>query len=415
MSVSGQLADAHRRGWGLVLAAAVRVTRDIDLAEECVQEAYASALATWPVDGVPANPIGWLTTAAKRRAIDGIRREQVYRTKLALLAVPPPPEEPAPDLLGLIFTCCHPALSPEVRPALTLRLVCGVSTAELARAFLVAEPTMAARLTRAKKKITKARISYRMPDATDLPDRLRAVLEVVHLLYTTGHTATTGPALLRNDLADLALYLARTLSELMPDEPETQGLLALLLATDARRATRTDPGGRLIRLEDQDRSRWDWAAIAEADTLIVRALRAGRPDRAGRPGHPGRAGRPGRYTLQAAIAALHAQAPTFEQTDWPQLLRLYGELLTIWPSPVVALNRIVPMSRVHGPEHALRALEVLAHDERLAGYQYLPAIRADLLERLGRHPEAAAAYREALALTTNEPEREFLTRRLDTA
>ncbi|WP_433066575.1 RNA polymerase sigma factor [Dactylosporangium sp. CS-033363] len=382
-----------------MLAAAVRVTRDVDMAEECVQEAYASALATWPVDGVPANPVGWLTTAARRRAIDGIRREQVYRTKLALLAVPPPAEEPAPDLLGLIFTCCHPALSAEVRPALTLRLVCGVSTADLARAFLVPEPTMAARLTRAKKKITKARISYRMPAATELPDRLRAVLEVVHLLYTTGHTAPSGTVLLRNDLADLALYLARTLSELMPDEPETQGLLALLLATDARRGTRTDAEGRLVRLEDQDRSRWDRAAIAEADTLIVRALRAGRP---------------GRYTLQAAIAALHAQAPTFEQTDWPQLLHLYGELLAIWPSPVVALNRIVPLSRVYGPEHALRALEVLAHDERLAGYQYLPAIRADLLERLGRRAEAAAAYREALARTTNEPEREFLARRLTT-
>ncbi|WP_433619312.1 RNA polymerase sigma factor [Dactylosporangium sp. CA-139114] len=381
-----------------MLAATVRVVRDVDVAEECVQEAYAAALVAWPVDGVPANPVGWLTTAARRRAIDVVRRERVYRTKLALLTVPE--SEPLPVLderLGLLFMCCHPALAADVQPALTLRLVCGVSTADIARAFLVPEPTMAARLTRAKQKIAKARIPFRVPAEEDLPGRLQGVLGVIHLLYTTGHTAPSGATLVRADPSDQAVRLARLLHELMPAEPEVRGLLALLLVTDARRATRVDDFGRLVRLEDQDRSRWDRAAIATADALIVEALRAARP---------------GRYVLQAAIAALYAQAPAFASTDWEQILTLYDELLAVWPSPVVALNRAVPLSRVHGPEAALRELEALEADDRLAGYQYLPAVKADVLERLGRSGEAADAYRRALSLVTNDPERAFLAKRL---
>ncbi len=413
--VNSAIADAHRRGWALVLAATVRVARDVDLAEECVQEAYADALAAWPVSGIPANPAAWLTTTARRRAIDAIRREHVFRAKLTLL-VPPGEtvDEPALDeragsaleeladvvpdeRLRLIFMCCHPALAHDVAPALTLRLVCGLTTKEIAHAFLVPEPTMAARLTRAKKKISAARIPYRIPEAAQLPDRLRAVLGVIHLLFTTGHTAPSGASLVRTDLMDQALHLARMLRDLMPDEREVSGLLALLLVTDARRSTRVDAEGRLVRLEQQDRSRWDRAAIAEADGLIVAGLRGGRP---------------GRYVLQAAIAALYAQAPTFEQTDWAQIVTLYDELLSVWPSPVVALNRTVALAQVYGAEHALLAIEELAEDGRLAGYQYLPALKAELLQRLDRTAEAALAYRQALELAGNETEREFLTRRL---
>jgi RNA polymerase sigma factor (sigma-70 family) len=413
--VNTAVADAYRRGWALVLAATVRVARDLDLAEECVQEAYAGALTAWARDGVPASPIAWLTTTARRRAIDAIRREHVFLSKLAFLVVPEEAvDEPAPDerpdpaleeladvvpdeRLRLIFMCCHPALAPEVQPALTLRLVCGLTTREIARAFLVPEPTMAARLTRAKKKISTARIPYRIPEAAELPDRLRAVLGVIHLLFTAGHTAPAGASLVRTDLTDQALHLARTLRDLMPDEREVWGLLALLLVTDARRSTRVDSQGRLVRLEQQDRSRWDHATIAEAHDLIVDGLRGGRP---------------GRYVLQAAIAALYAQAPTFAQTDWPQIVKLYDELLSVWPSPVVALNRTVALAEVHGPERALLEIEELERDGRLATYQYLPAIKAELLHRLGRTAEASLSYRQALKLTDNDPERQFLTHRL---
>jgi RNA polymerase sigma factor (sigma-70 family) len=413
--VTSAVADAHRRGWALVLAATVRVTRNLDLAEECAQEAYASALTTWPADGVPANPVAWLTTTARRRAIDAIRRDQVYRAKLALLIRPDEemeqpaldehadfmPEEPgdvvSDERLRLVFMCCHPALAPEVQPALTLRLVCGLTTREIAHAFLVSEPTMAARLTRAKKKISAARIPMRVPGAAELPGRLGAVLGVIHLLFTSGHTAPSGAALVRADLAGQAVHLARMLGLLMPDEPEVRGLLALLLATDARRVTRVDAQGRLVRLEEQDRSRWDRVAIAEAHDLVVDALRGRRP---------------GQYVLQAAIAALHAQAPTFEQTDWPQIVTLYDHLLSVWPSPVTALNRTVALAQVHGPAHAMLEIQQLEHDGRLAGYRYLPAIKADLLRRLGRTAEAVSAYRQALDLTANETEREFLTCRL---
>ena len=309
-----------------------------------------------------------------------------------------PTAAPAPDdRLRLIFTCCHPALAAEAQVALTLRLVCGVSTPDIARAFLVAEPTMAARITRAKRKIAVARIPYRVPRHAELPERLRPVLNVVHLLFTAGHTAPSGPSLVRTDLVERAMDLARMLRELMPDETEVRGLHALLLVTDARRATRVDEHGRLIRLEDQDRSRWDLAALAEAETLITGCLRAARP---------------GRYVLQAAIASVYAAAPAYEQTDWPQLVALYDELLRVWPSPVVALNRAVPLAMAAGPEAALAEVERLERDGGLGGYQYLPAVKADLLARLGRDAEAAAAYRRALELTANEAERAFLAGRL---
>lgn len=412
------MAQAHRRGWALVLAATVRVTRDVDLAQECVQEAYAAALVSWARSGIPVNPEAWLTTTARRRAVDAIRREQTLRSKLPLLVDPAPaspdwaetvvssvdevpsedPEDVVPDeRLRLIFMCCHPALAQDAQLALTLRLVCGVSTKDVARALLVSESTMAARLTRAKKKITLTRIPYRVPGSAELPDRLRGVLGVIHLLFSTGHTAPSGDALMRVDLVDQAIHLARMLRELMPDEREVWGLLALLLVTDARRDTRVDEQGQLIRLEDQDRSRWDRTAIIEADSLITDALKGGRP---------------GRYALQAAIAALYAGAPTYERTDWTQIVAVYDALLVVWPSPVVALNRTVAWAMVSGPAAALAEVDHLALDDRLVGYPYVPAIRADLLMRLGRTEDAAAAYREALALTTNEVERAFLNARL---
>ena len=373
-AVETAVADAHRRGWALVLAATARVTRDLDLAEECVQEAYAAALTSWPRDGIPTSPVAWLTTTARRRAMDAIRRERVLRSRLPLLVVPEDTEvthvtDVVPDeRLRLSFTCCHPALAQEAQLALTLRLVCGVATGDVARTLLVSEPTMAARLTRAKKKISTARIPYRVPEAAELPDRLRAVLGVIHLLFTTGHTAPSGASLLRTDLTDRALHLARMLRDLMPDEREVWGLLALLLVTDARRTTRVDGEDRLLRLEEQDRSRWDRAAIAEAHGLIVDGLRGGRP---------------GRYVLQAAIGSVYAEAPTYAETDWPQIVTLYDALLAVWPSPVVALNRTVAVAEVHGPLRALAEVEELERGGQLAGYQYLPAIKADLLRRLG--------------------------------
>ena len=394
-----------------MLAATVRVTRDLDTAEEAVQEAYVQALRTWGRDGVPARPGAWLTTVARRTALNLLRRRRTLEAKLPLL-VEPDATEPAEstgngngdgsetipdDRLRLIFTCCHPALATEAQVALTLRLVCGVATPDIARAFLVADATMAARLTRAKKKIATARIPYKVPDAAELPARVDAVLTVVHLLYATGHTAPSGADLVRDDLCERALDLAQLLRRLLPLEREAAGLLALLLVHQARRATRTDPHGRLLRLEDQDRSAWDRALIAEADRLVVAALSAGPP---------------GRFTLQAAIAALHGQAPSYPATDWPQILILYDELLRVWPSPVVALNRAVVVAEVDGPEPALAEVEALERDGRLDGYRYLPATKADLLHRLGRDAEAAEAYRTALALSDNAAEQEFLTGRL---
>jgi RNA polymerase sigma-70 factor, ECF subfamily len=402
--VANAVADAHRREWAFVLAATARVASDIDLAEECVQDAYVSALDAWIRDGVPNNPGAWLTTAARRKALDALRRERTLRTKLPLLVEPASAadglEEPdviPDDRLRLIFTCCHPALAREAQVALTLRLVCGLGTDDIARAFLVPEPTMAARVTRAKKKISAARIAYRVPGASELPDRLDAVLTVVHLLYTTGHTAPSGSRLVRTDLVERALDLARLLRVLMPDEREVRGLLALMVLGDARRATRTDDTGRLLLLEEQDRSRWDRTAIAEGHALVVEAMRGGQP---------------GRFALQAAIAALHAQAPSYAETDWPQVLALYDLLLRVWPSPVVALNRGVAVAMVRGPRAGLAEIEALENDGRLAGYRYLPATKADLLRRLGRHAEAATAYRAALSLADNDAERAFLSARL---
>ncbi len=409
-SADRAVADAHRREWAFVLAATVRVARDLDLAEECVQEAYVAALDAWKRDGVPARPGAWLTTTARRKALDALRRGQTLRSKLPLIVEPDEADMNDPtvidtveggavpdDRLRLIFTCCHPALSREAQVALTLRLICGVSTDDIARAFLVSKTTMAARLTRAKKKISAARIPYRVPEASELPERLDAVLGVIHLLYATGHTAPSGDQLVRDDLVERALDLARTLWELLPDEREVRGLLALLLVTHARRSTRTDEGGRLLLLEEQDRTAWDRSAIEEGHGLVVGALRGGNA---------------GRYALQAAIAALHAQAPSHDETDWPQILVLYNELLKVWPSPVVALNRAVAVAMVRGPGAALREVEALERDGRLSGYRYLPATRADLLRRLGRHAEAATAYRAALELTDNETERKFLSDRL---
>jgi len=417
-AIGAAVAEAHRREWAFVLAATARVTRDLDAAEECVQDAYVAALSAWARQGVPRNPGAWLTTAARHRALDAMRRDRTLRSKLPLLIVPGPPTEMAPDgsaidnydpssdagadvigddRLRLIFTCCHPALAREAQVALTLRLVCGLSTAEIAQAFLVSEPTMAARVTRAKKKIATARIAYRVPEAAELPDRLDAVLTGVHLLYTTGHTAPDGPGLVRVDLVDRALSLARMLRTLMPDEPEVGGLLALLLITDARRAARTDAQGNLLLLEEQDRSLWDAAAIAEGAALVIDALRGGRP---------------GRFALQAAIAAVHGEAASYAATDWPLLLVLYDRLLRAWPSPVVALNRAVVTSMTRGPEAALSEIAELEQDGRLSGYRYLPAAKADLLRRLGRRAEAERAYQTALGLTENAAERAFLTRRI---
>lgn len=417
------VADAHRREWARVLAATVRVTRDLDLAEECVQDAYLDALAAWTRQGVPDRPAAWLTTAARHNALDALRRAQTLRQKLPLLIEPqtawphtaepataepgtaepgtPIAEEPeeAPirdDRLRLIFLCCHPALAVEAQVALTLRLVCGVATPDVAAAFLVTESTMAARITRAKKKIVTARIPFRMPAAAELPDRLAAALAVIHLLFTTGHTAPSGTELTRADPAGRALGLTRLLRDLMPDEREVAGLLALILAHEARRPGRTGPDGGLVRLEDQDRSSWDRAAVAEADRLVLESLRGG----------------PGRYALQAAIATLHAAAPSYAETDWPQIVELYDGLLARWPSPVVALNRAVAVGEADGPAAALAVVDRLAADPRLAGYRYLPAVRADLLRRLDRPVEASRSYREALELTGNEAERRYLRRRI---
>ncbi|OLT01093.1 RNA polymerase subunit sigma-24 [Pseudonocardia sp. CNS-004] len=384
-----------------MLAATVRVTRDLDRAEECVQDAYAAALEAWTRAGVPARPGAWLTTAARHNALDVVRRDRTQRAKLHLLVEPaesgPGSTSRPDDRLRLVFLCCHPALAREAQIALTLRLVCGVPVPDVAQAFLVPETTMAARVTRAKKKIAASRIPFRMPTDGELPARLDAVLTVIHLLFTTGHTAPAGPALTRDDLAGRAVDLARMLHDQLPREREVTGLLALLLANHARRATRTAADGSLLLLEEQDRSMWDAAAVAEADALVVRALRGGAP---------------GRFALQAAIAALHATAPTYDDTDWDQILVLYDALLRCWPTPVVALNRAVAVAMVDGPAAGLAEIEALEGDPRLTGYRYLPAAKADLLRRLGRGSEAAAAYQRAITLTANEAERGYLTGRL---
>jgi RNA polymerase sigma-70 factor (ECF subfamily) len=389
-----------------VLAATIRVTGDIDVAEECVQEAYSQALTTWPKSGIPEKTGAWLTTVARRKAIDHLRRQSTQERLLPRIVDTDDDAEPfdgesvliPDDRLRLIFTCCHPALSLETQVALTLRLLCGLTTPEVARAFLLAEPTMAARLTRAKKKIRTSGIPYRVPTAADLPARTDAVLSVVHLVFTTGHTAPSGSDLMRRDLVERALELCRMLRVLLPDDAGVIGLLALMILTDARQRTRTGPEGELLLLSEQDRSLWDRDAIDEGVQLVREAL-AQRPA--------------GRFALMAAIAALHAQAPSWEATDWAEVVALYDLLLVAWPSPVVALNRAVAVGFAEGPDTGLSALEDLGAEPQLANYSYFASTRADFLRRLGRHDEARSAYREALTLCSNDVERAFLTRRID--
>jgi RNA polymerase sigma-70 factor, ECF subfamily len=403
--VAEAVEQALRDHWGRLLALLTRLLGGLDPAEEALQDAYTAALTAWARDGVPDNPPGWLLTTARRRAQDRFRREATLARKLPLLAGPetvdPVELEEVADVstipderLRLLFTCCHPALAPDARVALTLRLLGGLSTAEIARAFLVPEPTMAARITRAKKKIAAAGIPYRVPSDAELPGRLAGVLAVLYLVFTEGHSATSGPAPVRRDLCDEAIRLARVVAGLMPDEPEATGLLALLLLQHARRDTRVDAAGRLVLLPDQDRSRWDAAMIAEALALLRAVPRV----------------TPGPYLLQAAIAAEHDVAARPADTDWRSIARLYAALERVTGSPVVRLNRAVAVAEVDGPAAGLALLDGL--DERLRGFHLLPATRADLLRRLGRTAEAREAYAAALELAGGAADREFLARRL---
>ena len=386
----------HRESWSTVLASVVRLTRDLDLAEDCTQDAFVRALRTWP-DGIPDNPAGWLTTVARRLALDRLRRETNLRRKLPLLVEEPGDAEQPTDPLRLVFTCCHPALARESQVALTLRLICGLTTREVAAVLLIAEATAAARITRAKKKIAAAGIPYRIPADHELPARMDVVLTVVHLVYTAGYVAT-GAELTRTDLTGRAIELARLLERLMPDEPEPQALLGLLLMTEARGDARVSADGELVLLADQDRSRWNGKLLAEGVARATTALQRGH----------------GRFALQAAVAGLHVTAPSWEQTDWRQVVRMYDAMMVSWPTPIVALNRVAARSLVPGAdlEAVLAELDALDKEPALAAYAYLPATRADVLTRLDRRPEAAEAYEKAIDLTTNETERRFLTARL---
>ncbi|WP_432878723.1 RNA polymerase sigma factor [Kribbella sp. CA-245084] len=388
--------QAHRESWSTVLASVVRLTRDLDLAEDCTQDAFVQALRTWP-DGIPSNPGGWLTTVARRLALDRLRRETNLWRKLPLLVEEPGEIEQPTDPLRLVFTCCHPALARESQVALTLRLICGLTTREVAAVLLISESTAAARITRAKKKIAAAGIPYRIPADHELPKRLDVVLTVVHLVYTAGHVAA-GSALTRTDLTGRAIELARLLERLMPDEPEPQALLGLLLMTEARGDARVSADGELVLLADQDRSRWDAPMLAEGVSRATAALERGH----------------GRFALQAAVAGLHVTAPSWARTNWGQVVRMYDAMMVSWPTPIVALNRAAAHSLVPGAdlETVLDELDALSKEPALATYAYLPATRADVLTRLGRTDEAARAYREAIELTANETERRFLIARL---
>ncbi|HEV8627665.1 MAG TPA: RNA polymerase sigma factor [Acidimicrobiia bacterium] len=398
------IAAIFRAESGRSVATLVRLFGSIDIAEEAVQDAFAVAIERWPATGLPPNPGAWITTTARNRAIDRLRRESSRHDRhaqAALLQADNEPIEPVgpvkDDRLRLIFTCCHPALAPEAQVALTLRLLGGLQTPEIARAFLVQEATMAARITRAKKKIAAAKIPYRVPGDAELPDRLRPVLAVLYLVFNEGYTASAGDELTRPDLSREAIRLARLLAELMPDEPEVIGLLALVLLTESRRAARTASDGSLVLLPDQDRAVWDRQLIAEGQTLVRACLRRNQP---------------GPYQIQAAINAVHSDAPTAAHTDWGQILALYDQLLAVAPTPVVALNRAVALAEVKGPQAALAAVDDL---DALDGYHLYHATRADLLTRLDRHGEAAAAYDAAVARTSNAAERLFLEERAATA
>ena len=405
------LAGAFREEWGRITAALIHQTGDWDLAEECAQDAFTQALRRWPRDGVPNRPGAWLMTVARNGAIDRLRRSSTYRAKVEELAVMAAREtdtdnpEPAADdsavpdeRLRLIFTCCHPALAMEARVALTLRALTGLSTAEIARAFLVPEATMAKRLVRAKQKIANARIPYRVPRASALPGRVPGVLAVLYLVFNEGYAASAGDDLIRRDLCDRAVILTQVLAELLPGEPEAKGLLALMLFHRARQAARVDDQGDLVTLEDQDRARWDQAQMGVARRHLAEALAAGQ--------------RPGQYQVQAAIAECHAAAPVAQATDWPRIARLYQYLADMTGSPVVELNRAVAVAMADGPAAGLALLRRLEADGALAGYYLLPATRADFLRRLGRPEEAARAYEEAAALAGTGPERRFLNARL---